>query len=369
MKRIALMPGQERPWLNYELSKDCGLVPYLLMKNHKCDAFVVSGEGEEYPYLKIMDGFRVEKIKDSTLETKLEYIRENARNLDAVIFYGITWHNIWMAEELKSVNEKCLLACALDMNPDFIDRLPFYQKPYCDYLASLDLMWQSDTEMTEFLNEKWYWEVVCERNGFYNLERGTSDVEYYPFEKRENVIVYVGRINDEHKHVSMLMKAFANVADRIPDWKLRLVGPVEDPFGEYIETFFDYYPELAERVEFTGNITGREQLHHEYEKAKIFASATWFEGGTPNAMAEAVCSGCVMAITKIGAYKDVIGDNESGLCVDVSDEEGFGEMLVELIQKSDLEKMSKVSHERGNKLYNMENIVRDIYGRLCAKGL
>lgn len=368
-KKIAMMSGQERPWTNYELGKDCGLVPFLLMKNHGCDAFMVCGKGEEYPYLEKMKGFRVEKLIDNSLESKLDYLENNGKELDVLILYGITNHNLEMARAIKRINNKCILACALDMNPDFTDRVPFYLNPFYDYLDSMDLMWQSDTEMTTFLNEKWYWPVICERNGYYNLEKGTSDVDYVSFDERENTLLYVGRINDEQKNISMLLRTFEKIANEIPDWKLRLVGPIEEPFDEYINTFFDYYPEIRERIDFVGNIEDKGKLHNEYERAKIFVSTTLYEGGTPNAMAEAICTGCVMAITKIGAYRDIIGENETGGYADIGDEESYANMLLDLIKNKDLRKMSLKAYERGKEMYNLEKIVGDIYGRLCAKGL
>lgn len=368
-KKIAMMSGQERPWDNRELGKDCGLVPYLLYKNHGCDAFMVCGKGEEYPYLEKMNGFRVEKLKDNSLESKIEYLKKNGKELDVLILYGITDHNLEMAAVIKKINDKCLLACALDMNPDFADRIPFYMNPFYDYFDNLDFMWQSDTEMTTFLNDKWYWPVVCERNGYYNLEKGTSNVEYVKFDERDNVLLYVGRINDIPKNISMLLGAFEKISDKVPDWKLRLVGPVEEPFNEYVDTFFDYYPEMKEQIEFVGNIEDKGKLHKEYEKAKIFVSTSVLEGGTPNAMSEAICTGCVMAITKIGAYQDIIGDGETGGYTDTDDEDAYADMLLDLIKNKDLAKMSLNAYKRGKEMYNLEKIVGDIYGRLCTKGL
>ena len=39
------MAPYERPWSNVELVKDCGLIPYLLYKNHGCDASMVGANG------------------------------------------------------------------------------------------------------------------------------------------------------------------------------------------------------------------------------------------------------------------------------------------------------------------------------------
>lgn len=368
-KRIAMMSCHATPWKNFELAKDCGIVPYLLMKNHGCETFMVCGKGNDYPYLELMQGFSVVLLQDNTIESKVKYLHENGDSLNAVLFYGVTSDNIQMVETIKRVNPKCVLGCALDMNADFADSIPFYEQPFYDFFNSMDLMWQSDMKMTEFLNAKWYWDVICERNGYYNLQLGTSDVEYYTFEKRENTFLYVGRINNEIKNVGMLVSAFANIAEAVPDWNLKIVGPVEESFYEYMDFFFGYYPELADRVEFTGNIEDRIELHNEYEKAKIFCSASRMEGGVPNAMVEAICTGCVIATTKISAYQDATGNNEYGRCVELDDEKGFSDMLLELVTKCDLPEMSLKAYNAGKSAFNMEKIVGEIYGKLCDKGL
>ena len=363
-KKVAMMSGLSAPWSNRALAKDCGLVPYLLMKNHGCEAFMVCGKGNDYPYLELMDGFSIVLLPDNTIESKIEYLRVNGNSLDLVLFYGVTSDNLQMADMIKKVNPSCKLACALDMNADFADSIPFYEKPFCDYFGAMDLMWQSDKRMTDFLNAKWYWDVVCEHNGYYDLQLHTSHVEYFPFEQRDNVFLYVGRINDEIKNIGLLMRAFANIANQVTDWNLKIVGPVEEPFSEYIDFFFGYYPELMDRVEFTGKIDNRTDLHHEYEKAKIFCSTSRMEGGVPNAMSEAICSGCVIATSKIDAFLDATGNGEYGRSVDIDDENGFSDILMELVTKCDLSQMSMKAYEAGRLDFNMEKIVGEIYGKL-----
>jgi glycosyltransferase involved in cell wall biosynthesis len=93
------------------------------------------------------------------------------------------------------------------------------------------------------------------------------------------------------------------------------------------------------------------------------------EGGVQNAMAEAICSGCVIATTKISAYLDATGNNEYGLDTDIDDENGFSDILLKLATNCDLSEMSMKAYKTGCSVFNMESIVGDIYGKLCDKGL
>jgi len=43
-KRIAVLPDK-REWLKVELVKDCGLIPYLLYKNHNYNVSLVGARG------------------------------------------------------------------------------------------------------------------------------------------------------------------------------------------------------------------------------------------------------------------------------------------------------------------------------------
>lgn len=367
MRRVAAISWIDEPWTNIEIGKDCGLIPYLLHKNHGCDVTIVTGPGEDYPVLKYMDGLKLIRLSDNSLETRKQFITEQGKDIDLLMFYGVTGHNILVSEHLRAINPNCMMTCSLDMNAEYADRIPFYKEPYFGYFDNLDLMWQSNKVMTDFLNEKWCWNVECGRNGYYNLETGTSYTDYVPIDQRENIIVYVGRIDEVDKVTSILLNSFAAIADSVPDWKLKLVGPVEKPFDEFVDKFMADHADLQDRIIFTGNINDRGRLHKEYESAKIFATSTRHEGG-PNAWAEAMCAGNVMAVTRIDAYKDFIGNDECGLSCPIDDEAAFTEMLLKLCTECDLDKMSRAAFEIGRTKYNFEKVVEDIYGKLCDRG-
>lgn len=161
-----------------------------------------------------------------------------------------------------------------------------------------------------------------------------------------------------------MLEAFAHIAEKIPEWKLRLVGSVDSRFEPYIESFFERHPDLNERIVFTGQIQDRECLKNEYSKAKIFAFTSRLEGGAPNVISEALHAGCVMATTKIDAYEDITGNGKCGMAAEIDDIEGVARMLFELCMNSNLEEMAQKSVEQANDFYDMEKIVGGLYGKL-----
>ena len=63
-KRVVAL-ASERCWKNAQLLKDCGVIPYLLYKNHHCDVSMVGAHsGEEYSNLKYVEGLKLEFLPD-----------------------------------------------------------------------------------------------------------------------------------------------------------------------------------------------------------------------------------------------------------------------------------------------------------------
>lgn len=76
----------------------------------------------------------------------------------------------------------------------------------------------------------------------------------------------------------VLLEAFAVCAERLKEWKVRLVGDIEPEFETYIKEYFDRFPDLWDRIIFTGKIQDKQLLDKEYRKVKIFALASVSKG-------------------------------------------------------------------------------------------
>ena len=85
---------------------------------------------------------------------------------------------------------------------------------------------------------------------------------------RKNSILTVGRLDAPEKQTILTVKAF--LAAQLPDWELRLVGPMSVSFQEELRLLLDSQP-LAAQVTMVGPIFDKVQLEEEYRKAKIFA--------------------------------------------------------------------------------------------------
>ncbi len=366
--RVVAMAPYERPWSNVELIKDCGLIPYLFYKNHGCDVSMVCAKGGEYPYAEYVKGMKLEFLENGKVGTKIEYILTNGSSIDCLILRGCYATNFGVAAAYKYVNPKGKIYVGLDANSHWMDRILWDEENFVSFMNCCDVIATSCTAMQKHLNEKWPWDIKYVPNGYYNFspkkEVGTE------YSNKENIILTVGRLGTIQKATEILLESFALIADKIPDWKLRLVGNIEKGFQEKIGLFYQKNPQLTDRVIFTGNIKERSKLKQEYEQAKIFALPSRREGGTPNVIAEALHAGCVIAVTKIDAYEDAIGistdkDNICGKAASINNVEGFSKILLELCIQEDLQKLSQNAMKRAEEIYDMEKIVGKLYEQLC----
>jgi len=204
----------------------------------------------------------------------------------------------------------------------------------CDIIATSCRFMRDYLNRTSFTSFPCYWLP----NGFYNPTGLTirADAEY-----KENIILTVGRIGDGQKKNEELMLAFAAVASFLPDWTLRLVGPVDPHLNEFTDWYFKEYPDLTDRVILTGSIVDKALLYDEYAKAKIFALTSRTESGTPNVCAEALYHGCMFITSDIDGADDMTNFGELGKVYTRDDTKGLAQILVDVCSSADVKAFRK----------------------------
>lgn len=136
---------------------------------------------------------------------------------------------------------------------------------------------------------------------------------------RLNRIISVGRLAPQ-KNFPMLIKAFAEIKDIFPDWKLLILG--EGPDRESLEA-------LVHQLGLDGRVLlpGRSnQVLAELRKSKLFCMSTNAEGMS-NALIEAMCIGLPVISTDVCGAKELLCEPESGLIVPVGDTEALVKAL------------------------------------------
>lgn len=318
------IPGN---WCNDQLTKDCGIIPYLLHKRHGYDCYMVGEKNGEYPFLETyVKGLKMKFIDSCDANNLCNYIINNYKDIDVLILYGLYFPFVESSVLYKKLRPDGKIVLNLDASSHWMDRILFNSDWCSGLLNSCDIIATSCKKLQRHLNIKWpNWNIEYIPNGFYNFANLDVNVDY---NEKENTIITVGRIGTDQKANHVLMETFALLSKKINGWKLKLIGKVEDSFKPYIEEYFTKYPQLVDKVIFTGFIADKAVLMNEYRKAKIFALTSIFEG-SPNVAAEAQINGCYMVTSNIDASNDITNNEKCGKIFSIGDVEKLYEILLE----------------------------------------
>lgn len=162
-----------------------------------------------------------------------------------------------------------------------------------------------------------------------NPERLVEDVCW----EKENVVMFCGRFENWSKRVDRLLRIWSKVQERLPQWRLVLVGDGAD--GAMLRQMAQELD--LQRVSFEGmqkNIAGY------YDRASVVAMTSETEGW-PLALSEAQAYGCIgIAFGCTAGVSEILGtDGECGFVVPPFDEDKYAETLVKIASMSEDEKM------------------------------
>ncbi len=318
-------------WNNQQLLKDCGLVPYLLHKNHGFRSVLVGMKFDAaYPYLEYVRGVELDFLPKDTLQARLAYVDAHAADMDLLILYGAYLDYLPLVERYRSLRPDGKIYLATDMNIAWADRLPHEEPAYKKFLHSCDVISASCRATQKYLAAKWSVPVDLIRNGWYNF----FGVKFDDVPK-ENIILTVGRIGSNQKQNHVLLEAFAKVAEALPDWSVRLVGGVEESFKPYVEKYFAAHENLRGRVTFTGLIQDKAALMDEYKRAKIFCLTSNFEGA-PNVAAEALFGGDYIITSAVDAAGDLTDEGNCGVVFPIGNVDALAEIFAEVCRNDKL---------------------------------
>lgn len=142
-------------------------------------------------------------------------------------------------------------------------------------------------------------------------------------------LLTVGRLGPEKGH-DRLIRAFASVANRYPDWDLHILGD-----GDMRQMLLAEIKglNLEQRVFLHGVVT---DVPDRLRRADAYVHAALFEG-FPNAVIEALASGLpVLAADCPGAIREILGGGTYGLLARPDDVEDLAGKLDQLLGDADL---------------------------------
>lgn len=188
-----------------------------------------------------------------------------------------------------------------------------------------------------FCDEKYINKVEAISN-FTNIER-------LNLVKKENIILFVGRLEYECKRPDRIVKIWKRIYKKYPDWKLKIIGNGEckTQLEEYVEK------NKIKNIEFVGQVDSK----REYENASILCMTSSSEG-FGLVLIEAAINGCVpMAFESSSGLKDIIETGKNGILVKSFDIDEYKKQLEKLmcddIYRLELSENALTINEKFNK--------------------
>ena len=281
---------------NFHLIKDVGQIPYFMYKAQGYDAELVTYQNNsDYPYLKNeVNGLKLTFIPDKGRisyfeKSVIQFLFKESKSIDVLNLLHFKRDNFIYLSIYKLLNPRGKSYIKLDIDILFFKNYnSFFFSNYklknyllkilCEFIFRLTdtLSVESDGALDYLL--KVYPELeeklLCIPNGV-DSDYLEKEITLKTFEEKENIIITVGRIGAFVKNTELLLEAL-KITD-LKDWKVYIIGPIEESFQEYIIKFFNENPELKSSIIFQGNIIDRKELFEWYNRAKVFCLTSRWE--------------------------------------------------------------------------------------------
>ncbi len=318
---------------NFHLVKDVGQLPYFMYKTEGYDAQLISyRNNKEYTFLnKEVKGLKLIFIPDIGRFFYFElgilsYLWSFSKSIDVLNLFHFKKDHLLYLLLYKILNPKGKAYIKLDMDILFFkDYNAFLYSNYriknyllkgiTKWMFKLTYIFSVETEEARTYLLKVYPELeqklICIPNGVDNLYLD-EEIKLRSWEEKENIIITVGRIGTLQKNTELFLEALKEV--ELNNWKVYILGPVEDDFQNFINQYFLKHPQLKNRIMFTGNISDRKELFEWYNRAKIFCLTSRFEG-FPITFPEALFFGNYIISTPVSSALQITNNNLVGKVV------------------------------------------------------
>ncbi len=177
-------------------------------------------------------------------------------------------------------------------------------------------------------------EIMAGRNTHTELVYMPNFLEHFPervsLENREKTLIAVGRVADV-KRFDLLAEQFCHLHDRVPDWKLRLIGDGED-LGK-IRQFVEAH-NASSYIELPGQMSNA-QVEQEMLRASLFAMSSRSEG-FPFVLLEAQSCGLPIVAYDVRVGPGfLVEDEKTGYLVPEGERQRYEDRIVTLMQDAE----------------------------------
>ncbi|MDT7949279.1 MAG: glycosyltransferase family 4 protein [Thermoflexus sp.] len=169
---------------------------------------------------------------------------------------------------------------------------------------------------------------------------------------REPVILYAGALTPL-KGVHHLLRAFAKVAQELPEARLEIIGRDENP--EYAEELRQevFRLRLNGRVSFVGEVP-QVELANRMRRSRVFVLPSLSEG-LGRVVVEAMATGTPVIGSRVGGIPEMVQEGWTGFLVPPGDEETLAERLRWMLERPpEAEAMGRRAREFARAFFSPE---------------
>lgn len=302
------------------LYKDVGSIPLALAKYNNWDANFAyvnfNGKIQDFNYEKYVTLIPIEKKRSAFLSISMFLLR-NVAHYDVLNFYHLVRKHLLFIVIAKCRNPRIKIYVKTDMGRTSLEHLRkgkfinFFIK-ILDYFGLLPELCTVETKKyVNILNQTPLYKnrIQYLPNGFWNDAQIPIDLA----DKKENIILTVGRLGTLQKNTELLLESFADIPliDR-KGWKLLLIGSYTQDILVKAKRIVAADPSLRGSIVFAGNVENKERLNQYYTKAAIFCLPSRWEG-FPLVLPEAMHHGCFPVVTDCcDAFYDMLDGGKYG---------------------------------------------------------
>lgn len=258
-------------------------------------------------YLRVVKAERLKKLL-------------NIENPDVVICYDM---DSAMSMQLTGFSKDKIIVMFHNKIERFLKNMTNDEKAFLKSIRKNQVLLESDKKKLEEIG---FTNVMCIGNIVPKIEIPQDN-------KREKVIIHVGRLDKLQKRQHLAIEAFSKIASKYPDWTMKFIGGNSNPSGYEDELKNLIKKHGLEKQVFLAGTTSK--VTDELLKASIFVFPSAFEG-FGLAMTEAMSAGLpVLGFRNTPAVNELVVDGENGLLCD-DNNETFAEAMSKLIFDTEL---------------------------------
>jgi len=368
---VLIYPGL---W-NIHLIKDVGMIPFTMAKSFNYNACILTYDNDNYKYLQ--DHLKDENFSLNFLKKRyknqrydvIRYLIRKSRDIDVLQFFHLNdFMNIFYYSVIyKLLNKNGKIYVKLDAD-DMITSILIGKRGIGKIILNFLIKYLIDCCSVETCKN--YKRLINSGLNFSDkliyLPNGLDTyltTRKFQLTKKKNYILTVGRLGYEQKATEILLEAFSKIKD-LKDWKLILIGGVEESFQNYLNTFFEKNPDLHEKVIFKGYVSDRDEICKYYSKSKVFCfTSRWESFGI--ALIEAAFFGNYIVSTDVGGANDILDITGYGELVKMDDPNFLGDRLQELILNwHEYEKDPQKLMNLTKKEFKWSNLCKKLYKKI-----